>query len=291
MEFPYIIFNGKLVSKTDSIPISSLLNRGMYYGDGFFDTQFVVGGRYLRNWKFHQKRLIGSFEDLGLEPIEWLIDPSKYQSLVSNLIKKNQTTSNGLSDLVLRIQCWREGGRGYKSESSESSFIIECFKAPDVKDSCSIKSQLINYPIRAGYAPILKSSSAYNYIKIANQNQEKSIVITDSNGNILEGLNASIFWIKGQMLFAPEQVDQVLQGVSKMSLEKLCEDFNLNFMVSSLSNSNILTQEVIFLSNAVQPFCTITKWDQHILPTESDFYQELKTLFYNNIKLHSLDIL
>jgi|GEM_PF-2310195 branched-subunit amino acid aminotransferase/4-amino-4-deoxychorismate lyase len=289
MDFPFLIYNGEVVSRNHPIPMESLLNRGLYYGDGFFDTQFLEDGLSIRNWEFHKNRLIHSFEQLGLKAIEALLDPAKYQKMIAELAQKNEFHFSKTSS-ILRIQCWRLGGRGYMSRSSEVAYLIECFEAPISKKDVKVSTYTLANSLRAGIPSTLKSSSAYTYVRIANETEGETVVLVDSQKNALEGLNTSLFWIRGNTLFAPKQTDHLLMGVSRMFLTQLCEDHGYLFEEKSLSLNEIAQQDVVFLSNAIYPFCVITKWDQLKLPVHAAFLDEIKDAYSKTTKKYSLDI-
>lgn len=290
MACSHLIYNGNIVSKSHKIPIESLLNRGLYYGDGFFDTQLLIKASSIRNWHFHQKRLSASFEKMGLMPIAALVELEKYQQLIGELVKKNELNKANCNHII-RIQCWRNGGRGYACENTEASYLVECISLQEkMQQEIAVTSFSVPKPIRAGLPNTLKSSSAYQYVQAANQHKDSAIILLDEQKNALEAVNASIFWIKERRLYAPEQTDNLLYGISRMVLNDLCQSQNTPIIESSLSVADIQTQDLIFLANAVNPFCVINNWDNQTLTTESLFFEELKKSYIEFSNKYSLEI-
>lgn len=290
MAFPYLIHNGRIVSKSHPIPIESLINRGLYYGDGFFDTQFLIDGKSIRNWYFHQKRLLASFENMGLTPITALVEAEKYQQLIGELMQKNELKRANCNHII-RIQCWRNGGRGYACANKDASYLVECISLKEnILQEIAVTSFALPKPIRAGLPNNLKSSSAYQYVQVANRHKDVAIILLDEQQNALESLNASIFWVKEDRLYVPEQTDDLLFGVSRMVFTELCQSQNNPIIESSLALADIQSQNLIFLANAVNPFCVINKWDNHTLPAESMFFEQLKKNYLEFSNKYSLEI-
>lgn len=289
MEFPFFIYDGNIISKNEPLKAGCLLNRGLYYGDGFFDTQFIEVGKHIRNWEFHRKRLLESFRYMGLNIIEDVVFADKYRLLVEALLQKNDVQSS-LKNIILRLQVWRKGGRGYFSDSKEASFLIECFEVPIQVEEKAVKSFQTPMSLRAGLSSTLKSSSSYPYVNIANETMGEAIILTDIDEHLLEGLNTSLFWINGDTLYAPKQTSELLVGVSRMALIQTCIDMGYSFKEHLLHSQEVHSQDVLFMTNAVNPFCVINEWNDEHLEIEPTFFNKLKEAFLETINRYSLEL-
>lgn len=88
----------------------AISDRGLLYGDGFFTTIKVTGGR-VEHWALHSERLMFSAERLGFSSL----DVAMIQSELLTFIKK-QSQVTDCSDGIVRLTITRGTGlRGYKA--------------------------------------------------------------------------------------------------------------------------------------------------------------------------------
>ena len=92
-------------------------NRGLMYGDGLFETILCSQGRLILI-QSHLKRFF-----LGLKLLKLNISLSAEHliKLLNEGVEKNDLSK---AEVVIRMQCWREGGRGYAATSSKAHYYI-----------------------------------------------------------------------------------------------------------------------------------------------------------------------
>lgn len=85
-------------------------DRGLLYGDGFFTTIKVSGGR-VEHWELHAERLCFSAEQLGFPSLDLTMIQSEMLAFI-----REQSTISECSDGVVRLTITRGSGlRGYKA--------------------------------------------------------------------------------------------------------------------------------------------------------------------------------
>ncbi len=85
-------------------------DRGLLYGDGFFTTIKVCGGR-VEHWELHAERLCFSAERLGFPPLDVAMIQSELLAFI-----REQSKISDCADGVVRLTITRGSGlRGYKA--------------------------------------------------------------------------------------------------------------------------------------------------------------------------------
>ena len=118
MQNPAVIINGELTDRISS------LDRGLWYGDGVFETIAVKQGQP-QYWQEHIKRLQQGCEVLHLSGL----DESILESELTQLIHEEQ-------QCVIKIIITRGvGGRGYKPTKQAITRIVQKFPWPEFPSS------------------------------------------------------------------------------------------------------------------------------------------------------------
>ena len=108
----YMILNGELIQ--ESAAVISPINRGLMYGDGCFETLRSYSDKFL-GWDDHAERLESGLAYLDINAP---FSSSELKKQVNLLLRNNQLE---YAEAMIRIQCWRDGGRGYASPFKKSS--------------------------------------------------------------------------------------------------------------------------------------------------------------------------
>lgn len=241
----YIVLNEKLLKEQEAM--ISPVNRGMMYGDGCFETLRSYSGKFLR-WNQHFDRLKGGLDYLGINPD---IDSSEWKSQVIELLEANHLSDK---EAMIRIQCWREGGRGYTPNSSKMGWMIQ---ASEIKsDNTPLK--LIVAKTRCIPSLALdrkyKLSNGLNYIQAAkeaaDQHADDALMLT-INGYISETSSANIFWIKDDQVFTPSNECDLLPGITRQVIIELIESNGFEITEGIFNPEELKNAEAVFCSNSL----------------------------------------
>ncbi len=189
----------------------TLINRGLQYGDGLFETMRLVNGQ-IPLWDLHWQRLVVSSEKLHLQ----VPDEERILEAINN-----QTLKNGLIKLILVRQ---SQGRGYGALHNQSVWILELIKWTDQK---------INEPLTVGIAeftlgvqPALAGIKHLNRLEQVLLGREllssglDELLATNVYGYLIEGVNHNVFWLKKGALLTPELSESGVNGVGLSWLRK-----------------------------------------------------------------------
>ena len=210
------LINGKFTNK------ASVLDRGLSYGDGLFET---MSWCYLEN----EKNVGVEFWNRHIERIRYgcSIMKIKTPSLrILNEYKKeilNKAVSNGWNNGVLKVIISRGvGGRGYKFEKQISpSIVFLCFHGQKIKFKKNIiKLNTVNlqFPKIDQIAGLkhLKTQIGlcHGTIRMGGYEYYEGI-LCDSKNNLIEGTMTNVFFIKENILFTPKITKGGIKGIMR----------------------------------------------------------------------------
>jgi branched-subunit amino acid aminotransferase/4-amino-4-deoxychorismate lyase len=183
-------------------------------------------------------------------------------SHLNSVVWKNQMIelleANDLShkEAMIRIQCWREGGRGYTPDSSKVGWMIQ---ASEIK-SGNAPLKLMLAETRCIPSSALerkyKLSNGLNYILAAKEAAEQRVddsVMLTINGSISETTSANIFWIKDDQVFSPAKECDLLPGITRQIIIELIESKSNGFEFTEgiFQPEDIKKAEAVFCSNSL----------------------------------------
>ena len=106
-------------------------NRGMMYGDGLFETMVSTNGQVIL-LNEHLNRLNNGLDYLGID----LQSSGRRRRLFEVGIRKNGHLG---TQHIMRLQCWRNGGRGYTSRTSKGSWYLSFHAMPNEFDKTNYR--------------------------------------------------------------------------------------------------------------------------------------------------------
>jgi branched-subunit amino acid aminotransferase/4-amino-4-deoxychorismate lyase len=278
----YISLNGALLKSSEAVV--SPENRAMMYGDGCFETLKSYQGRFL-NWEQHMQRLKGGLDYLDLES---LFDPEALKREVLDVIDANHLTDD---EAMIRIQFWREGGRGYKSLSHKTSRMVQAktYKMPTAPlNLIFAKTRCIpSESLERKY----KLSNSLNYIKAAqeaNRQQRDDAVMLTVNGFVSEITIANLFWIKSEAVVTPSEECDILPGVTRKIMMDLFNEMGYPVKAGQFEKETLLEAEAVFCTNSLMELQEIRSIDDTTFNTAHPLIEELRETFQtfkeNNMK-------
>jgi branched-subunit amino acid aminotransferase/4-amino-4-deoxychorismate lyase len=241
----YIILSGELVQEGQAFV--SPANRGMMYGDGCFETIRSYKGKFLK-WAAHIERMTKGFEYLEMD-LPFSSDVLLKQA--QTLLQKNQLMNE---DAYLRIQCWRDGTRGYATSSRKASYLIESRRYTVPSQPICLKVAETRGIPNESLSRCFKLSNGLNYIKAAKEAQEaecRDALMLTVNDIISETTTANLFWIKENDVFTPSVQCDILPGITRSILLELCHQHQITIKEGQFKLANLKYAEAVFCTNSL----------------------------------------
>lgn len=270
----YLIFDGEFVP-VNELSVSPL-NRGMMYGDGCFETFRSYQGRFL-HVDDHLQRLRAGLEYLGFQPFE---NPGLFKDELSTLIEKN-----GLSnvDAMVRIQCWREGSRGYGTVSRTGHWLAEVKNLPNQQSGMTLKTVSVHAIPSMSLNRAVKLSNGLNYIKAAQEAQsagfDDALMLT-IHKKISETTVANVFWVKGNRIFTPSLNCDLLPGITRNLITRCIHSApDLELTEGEFETDELRDAEAMFVTNSLREIQPVNRCDDHHFDPDHDVIVRLRALF------------
>ena len=239
-----LLFNGSLLL-ADGFGLP-LPNRGLAFGDGFFETLVFIEGR-LRFAADHFSRMQQAATALFLTlPVE-LASPEALETTLARL-----AAANRLPAARLRLQLWRAGGGRYTPTTNGAEWLAtaEAFVAAEspikLADFAS-ETHSIHSPLS-----FCKGPQAWLYVRAAHERQQRGldeIILCDAAGHVAEAGAAAIFWVKGGVLFTPSLASGCVAGVRRAQVLRAARAADLDCREGLFLQGDLWQAETAFTAN------------------------------------------
>ena len=223
-----------------------LPNRGLAFGDGFFETLVFTGG-HLRLAADHHARMRHAAAALYLALPEALATPKALENTLATL-----ATANHLPDARLRLQLWRAGGGRYTPATDAAEWLAtaEAF-VPDDTPVATADFALETHSI---YSPLsfCKGPQAWLYVRAAHERQLRGldeIILCDAAGHVAEAGAAAIFWWKDEVIFTPALETGCVAGVRRAQVLRAARAAGIECQEGLFRHHELLAAEAVFTAN------------------------------------------
>tara|TARA_B100000963_G_scaffold334517_1_gene327804 strand:+ start:1511 stop:2377 length:867 start_codon:yes stop_codon:yes gene_type:complete len=260
-------YNGLIISKKDFC--FSLFNRGIKYGDSFFDTVRCSNG-FPNFWEEHYYRIASSLLLTKMKtPENFSFD--NFRDLIVKILDSNKL--NDTSSRV-RITFYREGSGYYLPKNQSTSFIIETEKLKSNKfelNSSGLKVSIYreNFLPKCQISNVKTNNRIINVISsiYADENRLDDVILINSDKNIVETSKGNIF-IVSQLgnIITPPLEDGCINGVIRSVLVK-SKQFPI--IEKSISFPELINAKEIFLTNVIQGVNWIGRLNNKIYDNKS----------------------
>ena len=241
----------------------SVLDRGLQYGDGVFETLAVIRGQP-RFWQSHMDRLA-----IGCECLQLPVPPQTV------LLREVQTVSAGQGDCVVKIIVTRGlSGRGYApSVPVVANRIVSSYAWPDDPghlDQVGIRTRICK--LRLALQPALSGIKHLNRLEQVMARSEwtdRSVhegILLDTQDQVVSAISSNIFLITGDRLLTPRMDRCGVRGVMRANILKAfkprCEQRRISLDMLPEADS-------VFVCNSVRgifPVVRIDHWEFGISP-------------------------
>ncbi|MVN75646.1 hypothetical protein GO988_04835 [Hymenobacter sp. HMF4947] len=239
-----VLYNGSLVSgDTLALPLP---NRGLAFGDGFFETLVFAEGR-LRLAADHAARMQQAAAGLYLA----LPTPlATAEALAATLVAL--AAANAWPAARLRLQVWRGGAGRYTPPTHAAEWLAtaEPFAADDAplaRADFALETNSLLSPLS-----FCKGPQAWLYVRAAHERQQRGldeIILCDAAGHVAEAGAAAIFWLKNGQLFTPALASGCVAGVRRAAVLRAARARGLECHEGLFAPAALLAAEAVFTAN------------------------------------------
>jgi branched-subunit amino acid aminotransferase/4-amino-4-deoxychorismate lyase len=239
-----LLFNGTLL-EADSAALS-LPNRGLAFGDGFFET-LIFSQSQLHLATDHVSRMQRAATALHLRLPTPLATAEALESTLAQLV-----TAQKLPAARLRLQLWRSGGGRYTPSTAAAEWLAtaEPFEADDTPIAhadFALETQSIFSPLS-----FCKGPQAWLYVRAAHERQQRQldeIILCDAAGHIAEAGAAAIFWLKQGQLYTPALSTGCVAGVRRAEVLRIARAQGIVCEEGLFQPEALLAAEAVFTAN------------------------------------------
>jgi branched-chain amino acid aminotransferase len=257
----YVYLNGAF--ETSDTAKISVFDQGLLYGDGIYES-FRSIGEQLYQLPQHYQRLCQSATALRYPP------PCSRERLEEILLELRR--QNGLENAYYRITITRGTGEiGFQRDfSGEPTCLIvarefQGFAEAHYRQGIALLVAQTRRNAPEAINPQIKSISNLNSLlgKLeARAAGAFEVIMLNNRGHICEGAASNIFWTKDQWVFTPSVATGLLEGVTRSTIIRLCEEqLNLRVIQGEYKLQDLLFADEVFLTSTSLEVMPVVKID------------------------------
>lgn len=245
----YVFLNGAFVKSDDATV--SVFDQGFLYGDGIFESFRSIGDR-LYQFPQHFKRLLQSAEALRY-PIAFT--QQELETVLMELREKNN-----LNDAYYRVTVTRGKGQiGFtRALENDLTWLVigkefQGFESACYNDGINLTVAQTRRNAPEAINPKIKSTSNLNSLlgKLeAKASGAFEVIMLNNKDQICEGASSNIFWTKDQWVFTPDASTGLLEGVTRSTIMRLCEEqMNLRVIPGEFKLQDLKFADEVFITS------------------------------------------
>ena len=261
----YVYLNGEFVKSHEAT--ISVFDQGFLYGDGIFESFRSVGDR-LYQFSRHYERLAQSARALDY--------PLSFSQLDLEKILLELRERNGLLDAYYRITITR--GRGQIGFQREISNDLTClvigreFKGFDrafYEQGIQLRVARTRRNAPEAINPKIKSISNLN--SLLGKLEAKAagafeVIMLNNREHICEGSASNIFWTKDRWVFTPDASTGLLEGVTRSTIMRLCEEkLNLRVITGEFKLQDLKFSDEVFITSTSLEVMPVVRVDDYTI--------------------------
>lgn len=244
-----VYLNGEFVESNQAQV--SVFDQGFLYGDGIFESFRSIGDQ-LYHFPQHYQRLCQSAAALNYQL------PYSLQDLEAILLELKRR--NGLSDAYYRITITR--GRGEIGFQRDMDNDLTClvmgrefqgFDSHCYEQGIALQVAQTRRNAPEAISPKIKSISNLN--SLLGKLEAKAagafeVIMLNNKEHICEGASSNIFWTKDQWVFTPAASTGLLEGVTRSTIIRLCEQqLNLRVVDGEFKLQDLKFSDEVFITS------------------------------------------
>jgi len=249
--------NGELVPTAGAKV--SVLDRGLLYGDGLFETMRAHAGRIFR-LEQHINRLRQGADILGIHIPH--TDEDLRTAVTEALV------GNALSDASVRLAVTRGAGLGpVPGESELTVFIVAREFAPYDEELYQRGMTAITATETRNERSSLSQVKSANYLQSilarmeAARNGAHEAILLNTRGYVAEASTSNIFAVKNNTLTTPSLDSGVLPGITRAVVIDLAKQADLDVIERTMPPDDLLAADELFLTNSLMQIMPLTELD------------------------------
>jgi len=236
------LVNGRMVDRV------SVLDRGLRYGDGCFETMALREGQ-IRLWHRHYERLMKGCERLRIQPD---FDRATLERELEMLI-------GGSQQAVVRLTVTRGcSGKGYAYEDKQEPTRILSL-LPDPGHPSNYREEGVAVRLcktTLGRNPALAGIKHLNRLEqvLARAEWNDEVVeglLFDDQGNVIEGTISNVFIVEEETVYTPLLERCGVAGVMRAELIERMKQLGIDVREVEIDRDRLLGANECFLTNAV----------------------------------------
>jgi branched-chain amino acid aminotransferase len=256
-----VYLNGTFVASNSARV--SVFDQGLLYGDGIFESFRSIGAR-LYQFPRHYQRLCQSATALRY-PI-----PYSQEQLEQILLELRRR--NTLQDAYFRITITRGKGEiGFQRDfSGELTRLIiarefKGFAEDHYRQGVALLVAQTRRNAPEAINPQIKSISNLNSLlgKLeARAAGAFEVIMLNNKAHVCEGAAANVFWTRDQQVFTPSVATGLLEGVTRSTIIRLCEEqLELRVSQGEYGLQELLGADEVFISSTSLEVMPVIKVD------------------------------
>jgi len=276
-----VYLNGTFM-RSDEARISAF-DQGLLYGDGIYETFRSIGDQ-LYQFPQHFQRLVQSAQALNY--------PLTYTQAELEAILLELRRRNHLQNAYFRITITRGQGEIGFQRSIEND--LTCLIVGREFKAFNSASYISGIPLRVATTrrnapeainPMIKSISNLN--SLLGRLEAKAagvpeVIMLNNKKEICEGSASNIFWTRGRWVFTPSAATGLLEGVTRATIMRLCEEkLNLRVITGEFKLQDLKFSDEVFITSTSLEVMPVIQVEDFVInqgkvgPLAHDLRQEL----------------
>ena len=256
-----VYLNGKFIDSAQATV--SVFDQGFLYGDGIFESFRSIGNQ-LYQFPQHYQRLLQSAKALSY-PITFTRE--ELEKILMELHLRN-----GLENAYYRITITRGKGQvGFQrvSENELTCLVIgrefSGFDNRFYQEGIGLTVAKTRRNAPEAINPKIKSISNLNSLlgKLeAMASGAFEVIMLNNKDHVCEGASSNIFWVKDKWIFTPDASTGLLEGVTRSTIMRLCEEtLNMRVITGEFKLQDLKFADEVFITSTSLEVMPVVKVD------------------------------
>ena len=257
----YVYLNGDFIKAEEAMV--SVFDQGLLYGDGIFESFRSIGDR-IYQFPQHYQRLLQSAAALCY--------PRTFTQQKLEAILMELRARNNLNDAYYRITITRGKGQvGFQRELENDLTCLVIGREFQAVDSAlyqqGIQLRVAQTRRNAPEAISPKIKSISNLNSLLGRLEARAagafeVIMLNNKDHICEGAASNIFWVKDKWVFTPDASTGLLEGVTRSTIMRLCEEsLNLRVITGEFKLQDLKFADEVFITSTSLEVMPVVKVD------------------------------
>lgn len=249
---------GRHLINGEPTDVVSVMDRGLRYGDGCFETMAVRGGR-IPLWDRHYRRLTQSCARLKIG-----LDFSR-----EHIERELASLATDIDRAVMRLTITRgNGGAGYACSAQQAPTRIVSL-LPERRQPAELITRGVAVRLcetRLGRNPALAGIKHLNRLEQVLARAEwgdeyAEGLLCNDLGHVIEGTITNVFIVNNDQVYTPQLNDCGVAGVMRAELIARMRDLGIDTNETVIDRQRLMTADECFLTNAIIGIWPVTDID------------------------------